>query len=635
MAGDATDFTINIDAPDGSVAQAASTMDRLVSSLATARSAAEEASAAMNAGQASYDRAQAAADKAAKAVERIGIAADAQRGKLQAALDAGDAAGADRAAAKLANLVARQGEAATKAQAAAAAMNAEAAALDRLKANAANAANAEAQIAKQLDAAKGKVDLLAKAQNAASGTGKVNEIAEGLGKLGGPLGKVGQQAFGAVEGFKKLGASLGSAGPYVAVAVAIVAIATAVATVTAAAIAGVAAVTAWAVQLADGARTQQLLSDGIAGTVEGGRALDAVIRRLGTVVPQTRDELLQMAGDLAKTGLKGKELGDALESAAIKAAKAKFGPEFQKQTLSLANQTARLKGNISELFSGLKIEKLLEGFSKLVELFDSTTVTGRAIKVVFESLFQPLVDGLVAFIPKMVSAFIQFEILVLKALIAIKPFGSQIKYVAEVLGVLAVIVAAMTGGFILAVITPFIIIIGLAAGVVAAFMEVYDAISTTVNMLSSMSLVEIGVAMIQGLANGITGAAGAVLSAITGVVGGAVNAAKNMLGIASPSKVFAEIGGYTAEGMAGGVDDGAGRVQASFGAMVAPPASPATAAGSGGAAAPAAARSTGASIVVQTLNVTAPAGTDPVAFANALADALENLGAMSGVAVAT
>jgi hypothetical protein len=71
-----------------------------------------------------------------------------------------------------------------------------------------------------------------------------------------------------------------------------------------------------------------------------------------------------------------------------------------------------------------------------------------------------------------------------------------------------------------------------------------------------------------------------MLKAITGVVGSAVDAAKKALGIASPSKVFAEIGGYTGEGFAMGVDESAPEAQASMTAMVEPPA-PAQAAQSG------------------------------------------------------
>ncbi len=49
---------------------------------------------------------------------------------------------------------------------------------------------------------------------AAKGTSfKANEAAEALGKIGGPLGVVGQKALGVKAGFDKVCASLGALGP--------------------------------------------------------------------------------------------------------------------------------------------------------------------------------------------------------------------------------------------------------------------------------------------------------------------------------------------------------------------------------------------------------------------------------------
>ena len=68
-------------------------------------------------------------------------------------------------------------------------------------------------------------------------------------------------------------------------------------------------------------------------------------------------------------------------------------------------------------------------------------------------------------------------------------------------------------------------------------------------------VVSIGRNIVQGIANGISGAAGVVVSKITGVVGGAIDAAKNLLGIHSPSRVFRKIFGYVMQGAALGIDD--------------------------------------------------------------------------------
>ena len=74
--------------------------------------------------------------------------------------------------------------------------------------------------------------------------------------------------------------------------------------------------------------------------------------------------------------------------------------------------------------------------------------------------------------------------------------------------------------------------------------------------ITSFDLAGAGEALVQGLANGISGAAGAVLDAIGGVVSSAIDWGKSLLGISSPSKVFAEIGDWTMQGFAIGVDKG-------------------------------------------------------------------------------
>lgn len=62
--------------------------------------------------------------------------------------------------------------------------------------------------------------------------------------------------------------------------------------------------------------------------------------------------------------------------------------------------------------------------------------------------------------------------------------------------------------------------------------------------------------MLQGLVNGITSALGAVKAAITGAGESAVGWFKEKLGIHSPSRVFASLGGFTMAGLAQGIEGG-------------------------------------------------------------------------------
>ena len=82
--------------------------------------------------------------------------------------------------------------------------------------------------------------------------------------------------------------------------------------------------------------------------------------------------------------------------------------------------------------------------------------------------------------------------------------------------------------------------------------------SNLINGLASLPgrVVSVGSNIIQGLVNGITSGAQSVINAIGGVVNDAISWAKGLLGIHSPSKVFAEIGDFTMQGMEEGINGG-------------------------------------------------------------------------------
>lgn len=77
------------------------------------------------------------------------------------------------------------------------------------------------------------------------------------------------------------------------------------------------------------------------------------------------------------------------------------------------------------------------------------------------------------------------------------------------------------------------------------------------------SLTEFGKQIITGLVGGISGMANSVINAVKKVIGDAISFAKKLLGIASPSKVFDEIGDFTMKGLARGL----GRVAPVIAAM--------------------------------------------------------------------
>ena len=74
------------------------------------------------------------------------------------------------------------------------------------------------------------------------------------------------------------------------------------------------------------------------------------------------------------------------------------------------------------------------------------------------------------------------------------------------------------------------------------------------------SMINAGANLVQGLVNGILSAPQAVWNAVTGIVGNAIDGAKRLLGIHSPSKVFEDIGKNTMLGLENGVSGEFSRV---------------------------------------------------------------------------
>lgn len=99
--------------------------------------------------------------------------------------------------------------------------------------------------------------------------------------------------------------------------------------------------------------------------------------------------------------------------------------------------------------------------------------------------------------------------------------------------------------------------VGVATGALQSLPDLLSSVGDLLqgawDAITSFDLADAGVQLIQGFINGVTSMAGALWDSVTGIVGNAIDGAKSLLGIASPSKVFAEIGDYTMQGFAKGI----------------------------------------------------------------------------------
>ena len=183
------------------------------------------------------------------------------------------------------------------------------------------------------------------------------------------------------------------------------------------------------------------------------------------------------------------------------------------------------------------------------------------------------IPQLVAQLPQVISAIINFVVSSLPQIIQsgiqlLVSFAQGIisaipQLVAQIPQIIAAIVTTIASNLPQILQAGVSIIQSLIQGILSLIGSVASAIgniaSTIVNGLMSLpgQLVSIGGKIIQGLVNGILSGVSSVVSAIGNVVSSAVSAAKNFLGIHSPSRVFRDqIGWMITQGMALGIKKG-------------------------------------------------------------------------------
>jgi tape measure domain-containing protein len=139
-----------------------------------------------------------------------------------------------------------------------------------------------------------------------------------------------------------------------------------------------------------------------------------------------------------------------------------------------------------------------------------------------------------------------------------------IELVAKGLGLIAGVVGVVLAVVAVAAIKLAKLWMGLYAAVLGAYGVVVSFAEWLGELFSgeglSASGASIGQALVDGIVSGLQAGAAAVAAAVKGLAGGAVGTAKKAFGIASPSRVFAAIGGHVASGAELGISGGAGRV---------------------------------------------------------------------------
>lgn len=105
------------------------------------------------------------------------------------------------------------------------------------------------------------------------------------------------------------------------------------------------------------------------------------------------------------------------------------------------------------------------------------------------------------------------------------------------------------------------LIVELAKGIIKALPQIINALGQVLNKALTWigntlsQWADMGRQLLNGLAQGIGNAVGSVIARVKGYVSNIINSVKNFFGIASPSKVFAEMGEMNMLGLAKGIED--------------------------------------------------------------------------------
>lgn len=210
-------------------------------------------------------------------------------------------------------------------------------------------------------------------------------------------------------------------------------------------------------------------------------------------------------------------------------------------------------------------------------LVDGVVANAPALFEAAQGLFMGLVDGVVAIIPALaaslpqiidvfisglpgfvgtlLSAAVELFVAIVNAIPVILP--GLIGNIGNLIGTVVSNLPTFIGMLLGAAVTLFTAIVTAVPQIIGSLLgAVGNLLNQAKNAITSFDLGSAGRAFIQGFVNGVTGLASWVVDRVCGVFNGVVGAVKALLGIHSPSRVMAGLGGYTVDGFVVGIAGG-------------------------------------------------------------------------------
>lgn len=194
---------------------------------------------------------------------------------------------------------------------------------------------------------------------------------------------------------------------------------------------------------------------------------------------------------------------------------------------SFAIQLKNLKGRLEELFEHVDLGPLVRFTERLGQMFDPETLQGQKMRALIDRIFATLTGWLDKIDPDKIEA--TFD----KGIDAATKFWGAIEKVIDV------------GNMVYDVLVrPFVAVAG----------WIYDANAAILGFIGNLpDLIPVGIHLVEGLWTGIKQAWSGMLNKFSDLVALLPAGIKKVLGIASPSKVFEQIGHFTGKGFEVGI----------------------------------------------------------------------------------
>lgn len=429
---------------------------------------------------------------------------------------------------------------------------------------------------------------------------------QSLSSMHGPLGSLARAFFQFQEGGPARTTLLlgGAQAAILGIAAAIV---TAVAAITAVVVAGTIALVRYGLAQAEARRSELLHLEGLTTLRtayqrqrESGTELQASIDRVADSSALARPELAGMAESLYRAGLRGSALTETLEglsiaqsvqgdrgaarfrAMAISAARtggsvhaltesirSRLGPIASRQALSWDRQMSRLHESFGHLFDDIHVDGLLQIMHEVINTFSQSTASGRSLRALINVLFSGLgtdatnaTQAIHHGFALIINGALRVTIAVLRVRNALRDafasggafaggeaFGNAISN-----AILKTNWISVGGRIVLAIMSGLGSLGQIRVAISVAFTGfVAGLIRSAVTQYSG-----VGGAIVDGIARGITAGLGRLRSAMTSLGASLPSTLRDVLGIHSPSRVFAQLGVQIPRGVAVGVDAGAG-----------------------------------------------------------------------------